>query len=70
VWDLVLRLGHQLRVSDGRVLGFDFGAAFALAAAMSVPAPAVAEWLRCPLAAVVVVGGGNELTTQKMKYAP
>ena len=45
MWDLVLRLGHQLRVSDGRVLGFDFGAAFALAAAMGVPAPAVAEWL-------------------------
>jgi len=32
-------------VSDGRILGFDFVAAFMLAAAMGVPAAAVAEWL-------------------------
>lgn len=53
VWDLVLRLGHQLRVSDGRIVGFDFVAAFTLAAAMGVPAPVVAEWLPGIEAAVV-----------------
>ena len=45
MWELVLKLGHQLRVNERRVVGFDFVAAFALAAASGVPAAAVAEWL-------------------------
>lgn len=36
---------NQLRVADGRIVGFDFAAAFAVAAALGVPAAAVAEWL-------------------------
>lgn len=45
MWELVLKIGHQLRVSERRVVGFDFVAAFAVAAASGVPAAAVAEWL-------------------------
>ncbi len=45
VWDVVLRIGHQLRVADGRIIGFDFNAAFTVAAALGVCATALANWL-------------------------
>ena len=45
VWDLVQRLGGQLRVVPGAVIGWDISAAFALGAALGVPAPAIAELL-------------------------
>jgi hypothetical protein len=45
VWDLVMRIGHQLRICDGAVVGFDFTAVLALAGAMGVNPAAVAEWL-------------------------
>ncbi|HCY99797.1 MAG TPA: hypothetical protein DHV56_07385 [Rhodobacter sp.] len=45
VWDLVGRLGGQVRVSLGAVLGWDMGAAFALAQALGVNMLIVAELL-------------------------
>lgn len=45
VWDLVLRLGGQLRALPGAALGWDFAAAFALAHALGIDARLVAEIL-------------------------
>ena len=45
VWDLALRLGGQLRMDQGTVVGFDMTAAFALAGALGVCPIAVAELL-------------------------
>ena len=45
VWDLALRLGGQLRPVPGAVLGWDMGAALALAAALGVVPMAAAELL-------------------------
>ena len=45
VWDLALRLGGQLRVIPGAVIGWDLGAALALAAALGIAPLAAAELL-------------------------
>lgn len=45
VWDLVIRLQRQLRVSLGGVVGFDMTAAFLMAEALGVDALVVAEIL-------------------------
>ncbi|MBA4491131.1 hypothetical protein H1S04_10155 [Paracoccus sp. S1E-3] len=45
VWDLVGRLGGQLRVLPGAVIGWDLNAALGLAAALGIPAAATAELL-------------------------
>ena len=45
VWDLVGRLGGQLRVIPGAVLGWDMGAALALAQALGIDALITAELL-------------------------
>ena len=45
VWDLVGRLGGQLRVIPGAVLGWDIGAALALAQALGIDALIAAELL-------------------------
>jgi hypothetical protein len=45
VWDLAQRLGGQLRTAPGGVLGWDLGAALALAAALGVSPLAAAELL-------------------------
>ncbi|WP_089277199.1 DUF7697 family protein [Antarctobacter heliothermus] len=45
VWDLVGRLGGQLRVIPGAVLGWDMGAALALAAALGIDTLIAAELL-------------------------
>ena len=45
VWDLALRLGGQLRVIPGAVIGWDMGAALALAAALGIAPLAAAELL-------------------------
>ena len=45
VWDLVGRLGGQLRVIPGAVLGWDMSAALALAQALGIDALIVAELL-------------------------
>ncbi len=59
VWDLVGRLGGQLRVApSGGVLGWDMGAALALARALGVDPAPVAELL--PAVEAVMVGTLNE----------
>ena len=45
VWDLALRLGGQLRVVPGAVIGWDMGAALALASALGIAPLAAAELL-------------------------
>ena len=45
MWDLACRLGGQLRVIPGAVIGLDLTAAFALADAMGIERLAVAELL-------------------------
>lgn len=58
VWDLVGRLGGQLRIVPGAVIGWDMGAAIALGVALGVPAPAIAELL--PSIEAVMVRKINE----------
>lgn len=59
IWDLVTRLGGQMRVTAaGTVVGWDFGAALAMASALGInPAP-VAEIL--PALEAVMVRALNE----------
>jgi len=46
VWDLVGRLGGQMRVApSGGIIGWDLSAALALAAALGISTLAVAEFL-------------------------
>jgi len=45
VWDLVGRLGGQLRVIPGAVLGWDMGAALAMARALGIDTLIAAELL-------------------------
>lgn len=54
-----MRLGHQLRTDFGTVVGFDYGAAFALASASGVPPAAVAEFL--PRIEASAVSAMNEM---------
>ena len=58
VWDLVGRLGGQLRVSPGAVLGWDMGAALAMAQALGINTLIVAELL--PEIEAVMVRKVNE----------
>lgn len=58
VWDLVGRLGGQLRVMPGVVIGWDLSAALALGDALSVPLMAAAELL--PVIEAVMVAKLNE----------
>jgi len=53
VWDLVQRLGGQLRVSGSAVIGWDMGAALQLGAALGISPIASAEMLP-PIEAVMV----------------
>jgi len=53
VWDLAVRLGGQLRVIPGAVIGWDIGAALALASALGI-APAAAAELLPEIEAVMV----------------
>ncbi|PZO63610.1 MAG: hypothetical protein DI498_13055 [Paracoccus denitrificans] len=62
IWDLVGRLGGQLRVLPGAVIGWDLNAALGLAAALGIPAPAAAELL--PIVEAVVVRKMNEQMEQ------
>jgi hypothetical protein len=52
-WDLALRLGGQLRVVPGAVIGWDLGAALAMSAALGI-APLVAAELLPEIEAVMV----------------
>ena len=58
VWDLALKLGGQLRVAPGAVIGWDLGAAMALAHALGVNPLAAAELL--PAIEAVAVRAINE----------
>ena len=58
VWDLVGRLGGQLRVIPGAVLGWDMGAAIALARALGIDALIAAKLL--PEIEAVMVRKVNE----------
>ena len=58
VWDLVGRLGGQLRVLPGAVIGWDMGAALAMAQALGVNNLIVAELL--PEIEAVMVRRSNE----------
>ena len=58
VWDLVGRLGGQLRVLPGAVTGWDMSAALALGDALGVPPLAMAELL--PVIEAVMVAKLNE----------
>jgi hypothetical protein len=53
VWDLVQRLGGQLRVAGSSVIGWDMGAALQLGMALGIPPLAIAELLP-PVEAVMV----------------
>ena len=53
VWDLVQRLGGQLRITGTSVIGWDLGAALQLGTALGVPPKATAELLP-PIEAVMV----------------
>ena len=59
MWDLVGRLGGQLRVIPGAVLGWDMGAAFALGHALGINPMVVAELL--PELEAVMVRRINEM---------
>ena len=53
VWDLTQRLGGQLRIASGAVIGWDMGAALALAAALGI-APLITAELLPEIEAVMV----------------
>lgn len=53
VWDLVQRLGGQMRVAGNAVIGWDIGAALQLGAALGINPMAIAELLP-PIEAVMV----------------
>ncbi len=53
VWDLTQRLGGQLHIAPGAVIGWDMGAALALAAALGI-APLIAAELLPEIEAVMV----------------
>ncbi|WP_375569704.1 hypothetical protein ABWH93_16990 [Seohaeicola saemankumensis] len=53
IWDLVQRLGGQLRVLGPAVIGWDMGAALQLGAALGISPIAIAELLP-PIEAVMV----------------
>jgi hypothetical protein len=53
VWDLVQRLGGQLRIAGNAVIGWDMGAALQLGAALGMCPLAIAELLP-PIEAVMV----------------
>jgi len=64
VWDLVGRLGGQMRVApSGGIIGWDMGAALALASALGVDPAPVAEML--PAIEAVMVAKFNERLEQE-----
>lgn len=58
VWDLIGRLGGQLRVLPGAVIGWDMAAVLALGDALGIPPLAMAELL--PIVEAVMVVKLNE----------
>jgi hypothetical protein len=64
-WDVLLRCSGQLRAMPGLVLGIDFGAAFAVAAALGYDAGALAELLPAAEAGMVAA-----INTRLMETSP
>ena len=64
VWDLVQRLGGQIRVSGNAVIGWDMAAALQLGAALGVSPIAIAELLP-PIEAVMVRKINEELASAR-----
>jgi len=64
VWDLAQRLGGQLRILPGAVIGWDMGAALALGRALGVPPLAMAEFLP-PIEAVMVRKTNETLAAER-----
>ena len=58
IWDLALRMAGQVRAVPGGILGWDFGAALALAGALEINPIVVAELL--PALEAVMVRCMNE----------
>lgn len=59
IWDLVTRLGGQMRISAaGTIVGWDFGAALSMASALGIDPAPVAEIL--PAIEAVMVQMLNE----------
>jgi hypothetical protein len=58
VWDLAQRMGGQIRVIQGAVLGWDMTAALAMASALGISPRAVVELL--PVIEAVMVRELNE----------
>lgn len=66
MWDLVGRLGGQTRVSGTAILGWDLGAAIAMAAALGVNTMIAAELLPGIEAAMVMKL--NERSGERHEY--
>ncbi|WP_446681816.1 DUF7697 family protein [Chelativorans intermedius] len=66
VWDLVGRLGGQLRVLPGAVVGWDLTAALALGDALGVPPAAAAELLP-PIEAVMVSKLNEQMASGRLE---
>ena len=60
VWDLVQRLGGQLRVTGSTVIGWDMGAALQMGAALGISPLAITELLP-PIEAVMVRKTNEEI---------
>jgi len=59
IWDLVTRLGGQMRITAaGTIIGWDFGTALAMAGALGIDPASVAEIL--PAIEAVMVRALNE----------
>ena len=59
IWDLVTRLGGQMRITAaGTIVGWDFGAALAMASALGIDPAPVAEIL--PALEAVMIRALNE----------
>ena len=63
------RLGGQLRLAPGAVIGWDMGAALMLGAALGVPAPAIAELLP-EIEAVMVRKLNERLAADRSGFSP
>lgn len=63
VWDLAMRCGGQLRVSAGRVLGYDMTAVMAMADAAGIDRAATAEFMPLIEAALVAASAPPHSTS-------
>jgi hypothetical protein len=64
VWDLVQRIGGQMRVAGNTVIGWDMGAALQLGAALDIP-PRVIAVLLPAVEAVMVRKVNDQLAAER-----